>query len=164
MPISMSLNATPTRFLDTPRDGDSTTSLVCLCQYNSFREEIFPNIKPNILMSCNGWAPVRKSSLWSNCLSPAQNFPKRTTFSKLPSGFEAPKTDKSDPRWIWTGSPVMVWNWEPSLHLWPLLGTSWGTGGPAQCWGSPISWRVGIGLLEPKCEYWSLSTLVPMIN
>ena len=40
-PLTMALNATSTQFLNSPRDGDSTTSQGSLCQYLTFYNTLY---------------------------------------------------------------------------------------------------------------------------
>lgn len=48
-----------------------------------------------------------------------------------------------------------------SSHCWAHLGVQMDL---LSAGGVPRSWGMGFGVLEPKCEYRSLKTLVPMIN
>jgi len=65
-PLTLTLRAVSPRFLNTSRDGDSTTSLGSLCQcLTTFRIETFPNIQPEPLCSCN-LRPLPLISSWSS--------------------------------------------------------------------------------------------------
>ena len=44
-PVTTCLSATSSRFWNSPRDSDSSTSLGSLCQCYSFREDIVPYIQ-----------------------------------------------------------------------------------------------------------------------